>query len=345
MITVITGTPGAGKTLYAITKLLRPLLGATVEVKADDGATVTVPRTIYTNIKGLLIEHELVQADTDQGLHNWHKWAKPGAVIVIDEFQHIWPPRPNGSKVPDDIAALDTHRHMGVDFILITQNLMNVDRHIHGLTGRHLHVRRMGNLGLTIVYEWDHASRTLMFSKAITKSPWKYDKSVFQLYKSAEVHTKQPRKIPPLAFVIVLAICAAAYQIPSAWSRIVGKSEQIAAKKVTTDNASAPAGTHQKPSSAPASGPLAPASAPAGQGAPVQLSGCAAAKGVCRCYDTHGKRIEKPADFCEAETSPGAVQLTTVQASNDTGIRVDRNAAADVDVIEWMAKRSAIPRY
>lgn len=344
MITVITGTPGAGKTLYAITKLLRPLLGATVEVKTDDGATVTVPRTIYTNIKGLLIEHELVQADTDQGLHNWHKWAKPGAVIVIDEFQHIWPPRPNGSKVPDDIAALDTHRHMGVDFILITQNLMNVDRHIHGLTGRHLHVRRMGNLGLTIVYEWDHASRTLMFSKAITKSPWKYDKSVFQLYKSAEVHTKQPRKIPPLAFVIVFAICAAAYQIPSAWSRIVGKSELIAAKKQTSDQApAAPPAPDKAPRQAmPATAPASAASS----AAPVQFSGCASAKGVCRCYDGHGKRVDKPSDFCEAETSPGPVQLANIlPTKNEHGRRVDPNAASDVDVIEWMAKRSAMPRY
>lgn len=32
MITVITGTPGAGKTLYTIEKLLLPLVGKTVKV-------------------------------------------------------------------------------------------------------------------------------------------------------------------------------------------------------------------------------------------------------------------------------------------------------------------------
>ena len=189
MITVITGTPGAGKTLHAIDKLLRPLVGQTVEHEVD-GVKVQVPRTIYTNINGLLLDHELVQADGEEGFHNWHKWAKPGAVIVIDEFQRIWPPRPNGSKIPDDISALDTHRHMGVDFILITQNVMNADRHIQGLTNRHLHVRRMANMRLAIVYEWDHCSKQLMFAKALTKAPWRYDKSVFKLYKSAEVHTK-----------------------------------------------------------------------------------------------------------------------------------------------------------
>jgi zona occludens toxin len=128
VITVITGTPGAGKTLYAISKLIRPLLGTTVTRTLPDGSKEELPRTIYTNISGALFDHELIDDRADGGLRNWHEWAKPGAVIVYDEFQKAWPPRPNGARVPDDIQALDTHRHMGVDFILITQNVMNVDR-------------------------------------------------------------------------------------------------------------------------------------------------------------------------------------------------------------------------
>uniref|UniRef100_UPI0024E125E7 zonular occludens toxin domain-containing protein n=1 Tax=Comamonas jiangduensis TaxID=1194168 RepID=UPI0024E125E7 len=62
MITVITGTPGAGKTLYAITKLLLPLIGTHVPVTDEDGVTTMHPRTIYTNIRGLLIDHELIDA-------------------------------------------------------------------------------------------------------------------------------------------------------------------------------------------------------------------------------------------------------------------------------------------
>lgn len=360
MITVITGTPGAGKTLYAISKLIRPLIGTTVNRKLPDGAVnedgsdvECLPRTVYTNINGLLIDHELVQADTDQGLHNWHNWAKPGSVIVIDEFQRIWPPRPNGAKVPDDIAALDTHRHKGVDFILITQNLMNVDRHIHGLTGRHLHVRRMANLPLTIVYEWDHASRTLMFSKSISKSPWKYDKSVFKLYKSAEVHTKVPRKIPPLAFIILLAVCAAAYQIPNAWSRITGKADQVVVAKQpqkTTVVAAAP----QKPASGPETA-LPASAAPASAPEQPEVAGCAAAKGVCRCYTATAKRVTMSTQYCEEQTQPGPVQLAQAELSSagaverhsvqDYSRRVDHDAAAQKDVLTWLAKRSGRVPY
>ncbi len=239
MITVITGTPGAGKTLYTIAKLLQPLVGTTVTAKDENGDQVQIPRTIYTNINGLQLDHQLIGPGgtwdqskskdwtfepipgTDgQGLRDWHTWAKPGSVIIYDEFQKVWPPRPNGAPVPPDLQALDTHRHMGVDLILISQTPNNFDRHIAGLTGRHLHVRRFGNMGLTIVYEWDHLSRTLMYSKAIAKNPWKYDKKVFQLYKSAELHTKQPRKLPAHLFIVGIALAAAAYLIPTVIDRI-----------------------------------------------------------------------------------------------------------------------------
>lgn len=220
MITIISGTPGAGKTLYTIEKLLLPLIGTTVKGVDANGDAVEVPRTVYTNINGLQVEHELIDGGENQGLRDWHKWAKPGSVIVFDEVQKVWPPRANGSKVPEDIQSLDTHRHMGVDFILITQNVINLDKHIHALGGRHLHVRRIANMSLAIVYEWDHVSRGLMFSKSLTKAPWRYDKKVFKLYKSAQLHTKQPRRLPGLVWFILVALVAMAFLAPSLKARM-----------------------------------------------------------------------------------------------------------------------------
>lgn len=236
MITIITGTPGAGKTLYTIEKLLLPLIGKTIEGKDANGDAVTIERKVYTNINGLQVEHDLIDGGDNQGLRDWHKWAKPGSVIVFDEVQKVWPPRANGAKVPDDIQALDTHRHMGVDFILITQNVANVDRHIHALGGRHLHVRRIANMPLAIVYEWDHVSRGLMFSKSISKAPWRYDKKVFKLYKSAQLHTKQPRRMPGLVWFILIGLVSLAVLAPTLKSRM---DERFGSQAAT---ASKPAG-------------------------------------------------------------------------------------------------------
>lgn len=310
MITVITGTPGAGKTLYAISKLLLPLIGTHVPVTDEDGVVTLHPRVIYTNIRGLLIEHELIDAGDNQGLRDWHEWAKPGAVIVFDEFQKAWPPRPNGSKVPDDIQALDTHRHMGVDFILITQNVINTDRHVHGLVGRHLHVRRMANTHLCIVYEWDHCSRQLLYAKSLTKQPWRYSKKVFKLYRSADAHTKQPRKVPGLVWFILAGVIGLAYLGPSTYNRL---QERIAG------GTAKPAPAVQSAALASAIAPGAAASAEekvsSGEGVatpatkqPV-LAGCVRSKNRCSCYDESGKLFANEPGTCETMTETPKIVL------------------------------------
>lgn len=231
MITLITGNPGAGKTLYCISNLLRDLVGSVVKgTDPSTGQPVEVPRTIYANIPGLLLEHELIDGSDTGGLANWHEWAKPGSVIVYDEVQREWKPRANGSKVPKQIEMLETHRHMGVDFIILTQHPGLIDANVRALVGRHLHVRRFGGIGAAIVYEWDHCSRSLLYAKALAKKTFRYDKDVFKLYKSAELHTKPKTTIPPLAFVVVAAIAAAAFMVPYTASRVAEKSEQAAGK-------------------------------------------------------------------------------------------------------------------
>jgi zona occludens toxin len=258
MITLETGLPGAGKTLLCVDKLLRPLVGATVRHEDSEGNAVEVQRVIYSNINGLLLEHEKIgpgapwiyDGKTDSwsqpeggdkfGLNNWHEWAKPGSVIVYDEIQKPWPLAASGSKVPPCITALETHRHMGVDFIPITQHPMLIHANLVRLVGRHLHIRRMGNMGLAIVYEWDSCSRTLLYKNAFAKSPYRYAKDVFKLYKSAELHTKQPRKMPSLIWGVGIGLAAMVYFGPAAYGRIRDRISpppvvaKVAEPKVTT---------------------------------------------------------------------------------------------------------------
>ncbi len=312
MITIITGTPGAGKTLYAITKLLLPMLGSTVVYKDDDGRDVVADRTIYSNINGLLLEHERIDGGDNRGLRDWHTWAKPGSVIVFDEVQRHWKPRANGSAVPPDIEALETHRHMGVDFILITQNVMLVDRNIHALVGRHLHVRRIANTHMTIVYEWDHASRGLLYAKSLTKHPWRYSRKVFKMYHSADAHTKQPRKIPGLLWFILAGLVGVGTMAPTTYARL---QERIAGGKPATSTATPPKAHAAAPAGlqAPASVPAAPAApvpaAPAAVASAPIFAGCVASATRCSCYDTAGQVLERELEACKAMTRPATVVL------------------------------------
>lgn len=360
MITGETGLPGAGKTLYCVDKLLRPLVDATVEHENENGDKVSVPRKIYSNINGLLLEHEKIgpgapwtyDSKTDKwtqpkdgdkfGLNNWHEWAKPGSVIVFDEIQKPWPLAAAGSKVPPCIEALETHRHMGVDFIVMTQHPMLIHANLVRLMGRHLHIRRMGNMGLAIVYEWDSCSRTLLYKNAFAKSPYKYSKDVFQLYKSAELHTKQPRKMPSLVWGVAIGLGAMLWFGPAAYSRIADRINPppVVAKPAAAPGAAAPVTTvtYGPPV---AHAPAADSGVPAAPAEPLAdvVAGCARVASLCRCYTSTAKVIDKPLAYCEAETTVPAVKAPPVQFSHVPDSLQHEETRPDLDLIAWASRR------
>lgn len=342
-ITLITGVPGSGKTLKAVWDHVRPMVGHVDHATDEWGRQKDIPSIVYTNINSLQIDHELIEGGgtwkqnpdkswvyegNPEGLRNWPHWAKPGAKIVFDEFQKFWPPRPNGSAVPPDIQTLDTHRHMGVDFLLITQNCRNVDRHILGLVDRHLHVRRVANMPFATVYEWDHASPNLQYKNSMSKSPFRYPKAAYKLYKSAELHTKQSRKLPAILWFIIAGLAGAAYAIPNTISRISDRSKPIeitqqkppqkANNVQTYTNDHGQVVTVESQTSEPVViAPAAPASAPAAVAIlEPQVSGCIVVGPRCSCFDPQGKKVQVAADYC-TENSASQV-LVPKQVVPDT---------------------------
>ena len=218
MLYLYTGVPGAGKTLYAVSNLL----------KRKDFKD----RPIFVDgIKDL--DHDKINYfDIPEGesIQTWPKWAPPGAIIVVDECQRIFRPRPSGSKVPDYVAELETHRHRGLDFILITQHPRLIDVHLRGLIEHHTHLGKT-NLGLRRKMEWttggakDPESRANIREALI--SVYRLNKSVYGLYKSAEVHTKIRTKKSKLLMLFPLALCLVGYGIWSFsgfWGRLEGEA-------------------------------------------------------------------------------------------------------------------------
>lgn len=216
MIILITGTPGSGKTLFAVSELLagqfkdRPLL--------------------VNGIPQLLVPHQPI---SDQDVERWHEGGVPAgdgtpsfdvknAVLVVDEVQRIARPRAASQKVPDWIAALETHRHKGVDFIIITQHPQLLDVNIRRLVGRHLHVRRTFGLKGAVVYEWDHCENPGNVKSATTRL-WRYPRKAFELYKSSELHTKAGGRLPTIVIVVIVAAIATPYFAYQAWYRLTHK--------------------------------------------------------------------------------------------------------------------------
>lgn len=192
MITLITGTPGAGKTAYAVQQLQKLLA-------ASDRPVFVV------GIPELQLPHELapppeqwvtVSHDPHTGVPV-ERWAFPdGALIICDEAQTVYRPRPATSKVPAHVSALERHRHQGLDFWLITQSPNLLDANVRRLAGKHVHLR--GTWAGRKLLEWceatDPTSRSER-SASVTRG-YRLPKSVFGLYKSASLHVEQSRRMP-----------------------------------------------------------------------------------------------------------------------------------------------------
>lgn len=197
MITLRTGLPGAGKTLFSIYDYVaRPPLGAAESFRDVDG----VKEPIQVFASGVPFSDLGLSSLPVTILEDPTRWmdCPSGSVVLIDECQRIFRSRPPGAPVPDYVSALETHRHLGIDLVFITQDPMLLDKHVRRLVGQHYHSKRTFGLNSTTMFFWQHCCddpNGYHEKKEATKHRRNLPKKIYPYYKSAEVHTVK-RKIP-----------------------------------------------------------------------------------------------------------------------------------------------------
>ena len=232
MITIITGVPGMGKTASTIHALLQ-----------NDKSGFNARPVFVMGVPDLLLDHSKVppisewteqRADPDDpSLMLDYYTFPPNSILWIDEGQRVFPSRTSGSKVPPHVSALATHRHTGLDIWISTQKPMQLDNWCRELAGRHIHLKNT-ILGRRL-FEWpeyqDPNSKANL-SEAI-KRKFSPPKEVFSLYKSAEAHTKQPRRIHQAWFILMflfIFIAFMGYKVYNGlYKRVTGQSDPFPA--------------------------------------------------------------------------------------------------------------------
>ena len=196
MITIRTGLPGAGKTLFTVYDYIaRPPLG------------VAPLRDVY--VSGIDLVADSVPFIPLDEPTRWMD-CPSGSLVIIDEAQRFFRNRAPGAPVPDYVAALETHRHLGIDLVLITQDPMLIDKHVRRLAGEHFHAKRTFGLSSVTMYRWQRCvDDPLDFhtKKEAEKARRKYPKKIYKVYKSAEIHTVK-RKIPLRVWATLLIFLA-----------------------------------------------------------------------------------------------------------------------------------------
>ncbi|AMC34250.1 zonular occludens toxin domain-containing protein [Janthinobacterium sp. B9-8] len=317
MITLITGMPGAGKTLRTLqdVKLL----------SEKDNREV-----FYSGINDLKLPWVEIEPE------KWPECPK-GAIIVIDECQRVFRTRSSGSAVPKHVSELETHRHKGHDIFLITQHPMLVDGNVRRLVGKHFHVMRPCGLKRATIHEFQGVRENCDKSrKDSIKHVWSYPKEVYDYYKSAELHTVKrniPAKILLIPVLLALVISCFYYS----YNMIVGKSKadpnisaSSPASHFSLNTSSFTGGSkgeltreqwieQQKPRiptlayTAPVYDKLTePVSVPA-----PQVCMQTASKG-CKCYTNQATPLDVPQSMCESIVKNG-VFLSYLPSGNQGG--------------------------
>lgn len=324
-LTLITGATGSGKSAHVVDMLRQ----------------ITDRPIFVMGIPELKIEHqqcppvadwvEFRQDPADPSLSLAYFAFPPNSIVVLDEAQRVFRPRPVGSKVPPEVQAFETRRHTGVDFVLITQHPTFIDANVRKLVTRHIHIHCtfLGRYRL----EWvglgdpnDKASRELA-----SRTKYKLPAKAFDLYKSAELHTKVVVKRPWYYYalpVIALATIGLGWYLYDAFkARTEGATVVDAAAK--GDPGLLKAGETNKPQTAAqylaeyrprVEGLLH--TAPVYDGvtqvmeAPI-IAGCVqGTKTPCKCYDQRGNTYRTTAEICRQYIDGGiffAFRPTEVQ--------------------------------
>nr|WP_316644043.1 zonular occludens toxin domain-containing protein [uncultured Roseateles sp.] len=295
-ITLVTGLPGHGKTLYTLARW------------KDEAAKDKRP-VFHNGIKELKLPGWQVWDPKD-----WENLPS-GAIMVIDEAQFVFPIRGRGQ--PESwIERLAVHRHLGLDFVLITQEPMNMDSFVRRLVDRHFHIVRKFGTHWATIHEFVNGVRENVAKnrKGSIRHEWRFPKALFGLYNSAEQHTAKVRI--PMRVWLLLA-CPVVFGI-AAWMAWKGTHPDSHAK--FEDQAQGQASGRPGPQTAPAPvqknlTPLQyaeqfqprveglPHTAPVYDEVtkPTQApypAACIASKVKCGCYSQQGTKLEVPESLC-----------------------------------------------
>ena len=296
MLTLITGAPGAGKTA-ALVSMLKEL---------------GKERELWVNgIPDLKIPHRAL-ADPSK----WMETVPDGSVIIIDEVQNVWRPAGPGQKIPDHIAALETHRHRGLDFYIITQGPNLVHSNVRALVGRHVHLRDLGVLGRWW-YEWPETADNCRtgWKNAPIKKRYRLDKGIFHTYKSASLHVKPVRSFPFILVVLVAALAGVGVLAWMGYKAIAAKTAPAPAAKPSPAVTAGTEGGGAFGTVSPSGGPVdervgfaarmvnRPWTAPAFDALRVvvtvpHITGAICVNNECKCYHKKGRLLDVSSEAC-----------------------------------------------
>lgn len=214
-IKAITGATGDGKTSFLVSQLLKLekekskrhiIIVGRYDPDYDPESKEDIQDGIIF-LKQLKLDIEYIEYSD---LMHWETF-EYGSLIIIDEAQKILKQRTRGDA-PAYITSMSTHRHLGLDFIFLTQDPRLLDAWARRLVKHHTHIKRLFGTTFQVAFVWSDKMvddpRDTKEQRTATKSLTRINKDSYGVYWSAKTHTIK-RSIPTkiitslLTFILV----------------------------------------------------------------------------------------------------------------------------------------------
>ena len=151
MIEMLEGVPGSGKSYYAVSERLLKWVRA--------------GRRVYVHVDGFYLDRLALFEGLDlvvlqQQITLWHSGedvkagllqVEPGSAVLIDEVQTVF--RSKDKTDPALLRWLETHRHRGIDLVLMCQQYGQVTLGVNRLVEATTKFRRLDRFGLKNRYQ------------------------------------------------------------------------------------------------------------------------------------------------------------------------------------------------
>lgn len=281
MIILVTGVPGAGKTSFAVSELLR-----------SDKRKLT----FGCPVKGV----EELQSPEFEDLNN--------CCILVDEAHFIF-----GSGMSKHVEFLTVHRHNNLDFILTTQDFSLLNRKILPLVGKHFHFS-LTPLGERRMLQWDRYGNprsksdvASAQSKLVTvdRTNWGNFDSVSSGAEMPEVRKSQKPKIFFVVFALLVSLIFAVLYfgkfgtVKSYYNHEVS----LPPHEVYLDSKEEPKLKPEfKLPELPGRDPIPEVKhfqeAKSASDLSDNVVGCVKSAESCNCYDEKARVLELPLDYC-----------------------------------------------
>lgn len=292
MMYLITGMPGNGKTLYAVS-FIRD------EVKKG--------RTVFTDIKGITLEG--VQPIPDDG--DWRK-LPDGSIVVYDEAHKRFPAFKGKGRSPLEVVQqMDEHRHRGFDLMFITQWPEKVDQELFTLIGTHEHLSRAFGLQQANKVQFNRGVKnpySASARKGADEIQWPFPKDLYKCYASSSMHTDAHKfKMPKKVIHACISSVFIALGLWGFWWFFAPKTPDKPETPVSEERSEAETMSGRARQSI---SELRIADIDLGATPPhlAPIAGCVSGRHGCRCFTTEGHQIDQTPQQCD-EMLAGPLRL------------------------------------